>query len=116
MVDGRLRSGLVIACHPGGEPAGVFRFVLHFRFWRLRGAALLLVVDFLEIGVDDFVIAARTSARPSMCATAGGTAVTGTGLFGLLRLVESLADLHRCLRQGLCLGLDLPGILATEGV
>src|SRR5438105_4484235 len=81
---------------------------------RLRGAALLVVVDLLEIRVDDLVAAAARTARG--WSAGGRTAVATAGLLRLLRLVERLADFHRGLCQGLGLGLDLPGVVGAESV
>src|SRR5207248_2597830 len=72
------------------------------------GAALLLIVDFLEIGVNDLV-----AARPASCAasTRSGatlrTAGAGFAAGALLRLVHRLAELHRDLSQGFGLRFDL---------
>src|SRR5215471_14422399 len=87
------------------------RSVLALPARRLRRTALLLIVDLLEIGVDDFVIAARS---PMGCAALGSTAVASSRLLSLLGLVERFSDFHRGLRQGVGLGLYLADILAAE--
>src|SRR5215204_4992083 len=86
----------------------------------LSGTALLLIVDFLEIGVNDLVVAGAAAAS---CAGARPRAVAGTGPGAalrpagfLLRLVHGLAELHRDLGQRLGLGLDLLDVLAAERV
>src|ERR1700732_3027941 len=82
---------------------------------RLCRAALLLIVDLLEIGVDNLVIAAASPSPVGRPALWRAT-VTGAGLFSLLGPVKRLPELHRDLGQRLCLGLDLPRIFAAEGI
>src|SRR5438128_10184762 len=86
----------------------------------LRGAALFLIVDFLEISVNDLVVAVTTTGTTTGTAAGSAGARSGPTLravaarFGL-RLVEGLAQLHRDLSQRFGLGLDLVGILAGQG-
>src|SRR5215204_738163 len=85
----------------------------------LSGTALLLIVDFLEIGVNDLVVAGAAAAssagaRPRAAGTGPGAALRPAGF--LLRLVHRLAELHRDLGQRLGLGLDLLDVLAAEHV
>src|SRR5205814_3827042 len=97
------------------------RGMIAIRIGSSGGAALLLIVDFLEIGVNDLV-AARTAGRAAgtgtaMCPgtalrTAGAAFAAGT----LLCLVHRLAALHRDLRQGFGLGLDLLDIVAADHI
>ncbi|EPY02026.1 putative NAD-specific glutamate dehydrogenase [Magnetospirillum fulvum MGU-K5] len=65
--------------------------------------ALFVAVDFLEIGIDDFLIVASR------------TLSTALGRFGLASLlVHDLAQLHRALHQSLGASLDRGGILALH--
>src|SRR3984893_8358818 len=85
---------------------------------RLRGAALLVVVDLLEIRVDDLVVgtAACGAARGLAAGGRTATAFASAGLLRLLRFIERLADLHRGLAQCFGLPLDLLVVIAAEGV
>src|SRR5690606_15922278 len=63
---------------------------------------LLVVVDFLEVGIDNVVLGRRVAAR-------------GLGLgLGLALLVHGLAQLHRGFRQGIGLFLDRLGVVALD--
>src|SRR5262252_6401092 len=112
MADGRSRWSFVPTYHPGRNPAGVIATALHLGSAGLRRAALLLIVDFLEIGVDDFV----APAGMALGRTLRRTGFSGRGLFGLLGTIERLAELHRDLGQRLGLGFDLAGVLTAECV
>src|SRR3546814_2918706 len=70
-------------------------------FALLRLTTLLVVVDFLEVGIDDAVLALGATALAGRGGVTAGRAVTGLAL-----LIERLADLHGDLLQGLRLGLD----------
>src|SRR5438874_3971326 len=115
MVDRYWTGGLATAPYPGGRSAGAVAFDPHLGSEGLRGAALLLIVDFLEIGIDDFVAAAASGPARGR-ATTRWAALAGARLLRLLCLIECLADLHRGLRQGLRFGLDLLGVVAPESV
>src|SRR5205814_1865746 len=87
---------------PPKPSLGRARGIIAMRIGSSGGAALLLIVDFLKIGVNDLV-AARTAARTtSRTARSGATLRTTAGIAAgsLLRLVHRLAELHRDLRQG----------------
>src|SRR5262245_40426071 len=68
---------------------------------------LLVVVDLSELRVHDIFLRAGRTARRSTALTVGAAA--RLGLF-----VHGLAELHRCLRQGVGLGLDRLGIAALQ--
>src|SRR6185437_6853841 len=81
----------------------------------LRRFMLLLVVDFLEIGVDHLVVARPVTAGALAAARSviRGAAVAGpgsgparSGRLGLAGLVHRLAELHREGAERLGLGLD----------
>src|SRR4029077_11789038 len=88
----------------------------------LRRFVLLLVVDFLEIGVDHLVVrlAARgaragTGTPTSPGAAGGAAAVTGMGVARRLGLlVHRLAELHRKLGERLGLGGDRRDVVAGQ--
>src|ERR1700724_2447028 len=93
------------------------RGIVAIRIGSSGGAALLLIVDFLEIGVNDLV-AARAAGRSAGTrpGTALRTAGAGFAAAALLGLVHRLAELHRDLRQGFGLRLDLLDILAADDI
>src|SRR5215467_5369925 len=112
MADGCSRWSLAPTYHPGRNPAGVIATALHLGSAGLRRTALFLIVDFLEVGVDDFV----APAGMALGRTLRRTGFSGRGLFGLLGAIERLAELHRDLGQRLGLGFDLAGVLTAECV
>src|SRR5580658_6014277 len=67
--------------------------------------ALLVVVHFLEVGVDDIVIGFWGFA---------GRRFGAAFARGLLRLVHRFAELHRSLGQAIGLGLDVIGVVALD--
>src|SRR3546814_1708761 len=80
-------------------------------FALLRLTTLLVVVDFLEVGIDDAVLALGATALAGRGGVTAGRAVTGLAL-----LIERLADLHGDLLQGLRLGLDGLEVVAPVAV
>src|SRR6267154_5069909 len=105
---------------PPGLSLGSARGMIAIKIGGSSGAALLLIVDFLEIGVNDLVAAWTTSrtagTRPAMCPGAALRTATGVAARTLLRLVHRLAELHRDLRQGFGLGFDLLDIVTAEHI
>src|SRR6478736_3320140 len=71
----------------------------------IRRSALVVFVDFGELGVDDFLVALRTRR---------GTFGWLLGRGGLLLLVDRLAHLHREVGQRRALGLDRLDVVALE--
>src|ERR1700720_1906165 len=93
------------------------RGIVAIRIGSSGGAALLLIVDFLEIGVNDLVAARSAGAAARLTRARSGPALwTAVAAGRLLGAVHRLAELHRELPQGLGLGLDLLDILAAERV
>src|ERR1700730_9532746 len=88
---------------------------------RLLGrAALFVVVDLLEIGVDHLVVMPRvrtTAGAGAWSARSGMRSTLRPGAAGVLRrLVHRYAELHRDLGQGFGLRLDLLDIVAADDI
>src|SRR5439155_23494485 len=91
--------------------------IIAIRIGSSGGAALLLIVDFLEIGVNDLVAARPAGAAARLARTRAGAALrTAVAAGRLLGAVHRLTELHRELPQGFGLGLDLLDILAAEHI